>query len=223
MLRKYPFTKKSPMFLISTVLFFVISVMISFVGSLQLGPVNLAVINTALNRGYKPALLMGLGGSLPELFYSAAAFWLADLLLDFPQVMKTVYMIIAPVFVLIGFYLVYTPTRIKEDKTVSGKSAWPLLGGFVLGSLNPMLLPFWVIVIGYLNEWGINANQHLYTQLSFILGTASGAMMLQYSLATLIIRQKEKFKEKFIRYANPVTGIAFILIGIIQFLRVTVF
>ncbi len=48
---------------------------ISFVGSIQVGPVNLTVIQTVLQRRLKDGILVALGGCVPELFYAAAAVW----------------------------------------------------------------------------------------------------------------------------------------------------
>ena len=45
----------------------------SFIGSLQLGPVNLFVIDTALNKNKANAYWVALGGVMPEFMYCALA------------------------------------------------------------------------------------------------------------------------------------------------------
>lgn len=52
------------------ILLFCISAFASFLGSLQLGPVNLAVIQKTLNKGIKLAFFLAAGGCLPEFIYS---------------------------------------------------------------------------------------------------------------------------------------------------------
>ena len=52
--------------------FLVVSV-ISFVGSIHPGTVNLAVVQTTLGHSRRAGLYLALGGSLPELVYSLLA------------------------------------------------------------------------------------------------------------------------------------------------------
>ena len=61
---------------------------ISFVGSLQLGPVNITVIHTVLKRRLKAGLLVALGGCVPELIYAAAAVWAGMWLEKHPDVWR---------------------------------------------------------------------------------------------------------------------------------------
>ena len=47
--------------------------LISFAGSIQLGAVNLAVVQTTLNRNFSAGILVAVGGSIPEFIYSFLA------------------------------------------------------------------------------------------------------------------------------------------------------
>ena len=60
-------------------LLFVVTLVVSFAGSLQLGPANLAVIHTSLTEGPAASWRTALGGALPELLYAGlAAFTVAS-------------------------------------------------------------------------------------------------------------------------------------------------
>ncbi|MBT8326680.1 MAG: LysE family transporter, partial [Bacteroidia bacterium] len=48
---------------------------LSFWGSLQLGLVNVAVIETAISKGRKPAIWLAIGGVLPEIPYTLIAIY----------------------------------------------------------------------------------------------------------------------------------------------------
>lgn len=204
---------------IQFIFFFLLATVISFVGSLQVGPVNLGVMHASINKGYKPALWMGLGGSLPELIYSAGAFWFSDILQNYPQLIKGVNFIVTPALILIGIYLLVKKTTFRKPVEGNKKLTFPFLTGFILGSLNPMLLPFWVLIIEYLKNVGLNVHDQSVYEYGFIVGTAFGAFLLQYVIATLIRRQKEKFEKKFMRYANPVIGVIIILVGLVQLIK----
>ena len=54
-------------------LLFAIAFVASLLGSLQAGPVNLAVLHTTLRQGQRAGLRVAVGGSLPELLYAGLA------------------------------------------------------------------------------------------------------------------------------------------------------
>jgi threonine/homoserine/homoserine lactone efflux protein len=197
--------------------FFIISGVISFFGSLQLGPVNMSVIYTAINKDHRSAVKMAIGGSLPELFYSAAAFWFSDILQQFPMVMTVINYAIAPIFILVGIFLFFQ--KVNTENKESNKSKYPFSAGFILGSLNPMLLPFWIFVIEFLRNYHIYADASLSSVLGFIAGTTSGAFLLLYLVAYYIHRKKKEFRKNFLQNANRITGGVFILIGLAHLYR----
>ena len=69
--------------MIATVLIFTFSSIVSFFGSLQLGPVNLFVINSTLFRNRKTAYYVAIGGCIPEFIYCALAVFANSYLLEY--------------------------------------------------------------------------------------------------------------------------------------------
>jgi hypothetical protein len=66
---KSPFTKS----LNKTMLIFLCTTIISFMGSLQPGPLNMSVVQLSLHDNPKGALKMNVGGCIPEFVYSLLA------------------------------------------------------------------------------------------------------------------------------------------------------
>ena len=107
----------------SIILIFCASCLVSFLGSLQLGPVNLFVINSVLFDTKRTALYVALGGCLPEFIYCGLAVYANNYLLQsdtFHFYFKLVFIII---LIVIGFvFLFKKPSQISfKNENVSSE------------------------------------------------------------------------------------------------------
>ncbi len=208
------------MIVFEALLLFFLTAFISFLGSVQLGPVNITVIRTSLQKHYKSTVFIGFGGALPELIYSAIALKGSEFLTQFPLLINTMLLICIPVFILVGIYLIFHNSKIKYNNDVNlqaPKSIVKSIGlGFGIGLLNPMLLPFWMVVLSTYHQYELMVIPHYLTNISFVLGTAFGAFLLQYLLVVLLKKYNHKFENVLRKYANLVTAWMFILLGIFQ-------
>lgn len=119
-----------------------IATVASFIGSLQSGLVNTAVLADTLRHGKAPARQTALGGALPEILYAGLAFLAADrVLAGTEQWGITPHRITAVVLIGLGLYiaLVMRPFHIKEE--ASAHSGFRK--GFLLALMNPQLVLFW--------------------------------------------------------------------------------
>ena len=209
--------------LLSISLVFIISSLVSFVGSLQLGPVNLFVINTVLYSNKRAAMWVALGGSLPEFLYCGLAVY-ASVFLQQLAVFQLVFkFVFIAVLISIGLVFLFKKTNtVNVDKTIiytKKKAIKYFLKGLSLASLNPQLLPFWLVVYVYFNSINfLKIKSELYN-FSFILGAGCGAFMLLSFLIILVA----KYKVSIIRYSNnkyyfKVLSIVFFIIAIQQLL-----
>ncbi len=180
----------------SILLFFIASV-ISFLGSMQAGPLNLYVLNTALNKNRQTAIYVAIGGIIPEIIYCSLALIALSQVNQFQFLMDALKMIFAVVLLIFAGILwfkkskttdVVTPT-ISNDKSPILKS---VSTGFVIAGFNPQLFPFWLFVLISLDASFDCAVVSLYEKVSFCLGTAFGAFCLQYMLILL----SEKFSAR---------------------------
>ena len=206
--------------ILSAFLIFFLSVFISFLGSVQLGPVNITVIRTAIQKNYTSAIFIGLGGALPELIYSAIALKGTEFLERFPIIINVMFLLCIPIFMLVGIYLIYNNKKINSasfDKTIEPKTLIKsVVLGFSIGLINPMLLPFWMVVLSTYHQYELMVIPHYITSISFVLGTAFGAFLLQYLLVQLLKKFNEKFENTLRKYANLVTAWMFIFLSIFQ-------
>ena len=208
--------------MLSALLILFTSCLVSFIGSLQLGPVNLFVINSVLFSSKKAAFWVALGGSLPEFIYCGLAIY-ASFFLKTSELFlfgfKIMFILILIYIAVIFFFKKPKEAHFTDNsqKHIAKNPMTYFIKGFSLAALNPQLLPFWVFVQIYFNSvklLQIKSNLHHF---SFILGAGLGAFLLLMSLVLLVTKYKHKVK-KYVnnKYYNKILAILFLLIAIQQ-------
>lgn len=159
---------------------FLVATGISYLGSLQLGPVNSEVIRFSMRGRKKDALLTGIGGALPEIPYALLAASLIQYLTLWPWMRQLFAGIFIIVILIMGFRLL-----LKKPKTIAPVSYQvkrsPFFIGFILATLNPQLIFFWsgiLVGLGY-------QELEIPEMIAFSLGAAVGAFLLQYTAMQL--------------------------------------
>lgn len=202
-----------------SLLIFIVTSAISFAGSVQLGPVNLMVIQSVLRRNLKAGLWVAVGGSLPEMIYAAAAIWAGMWLKTHQTVWAILEWSAVPVLLGIGIITFFTPNSPTESSKVTNNSS-SLAKGFFIGLLNPQLFPYWLVVLLQLSNYDILRVQTTADCIAFISGTAVGAFFLLIGVAFLSFCYREKMLEQVKRWnINRFLGILFILLAVGQFLK----
>ncbi len=194
---------------------FVIATLISFAGSVQLGPVNFGTIQTALNKNFKAALLFGFGGSLPELLYSGLAFGSSSLLDQYSGLEVYLKYLTTAILLIFGIVLWFQKASSGNEERYQkpGKQIWL---GMTFGLFNPQLYPFWLIVITNLRSYNIVVDDSLPVIVAFVIGTAAGAFLLQYLVAVVTTRKKEFLYTKLTKNYNKVLGSILMAVALIQ-------
>jgi threonine/homoserine/homoserine lactone efflux protein len=195
------------------VLFVVVSV-ISFLGSVHPGPVNLAVVQTTLSQNRRAGIWLALGGSLPEIAYSVLAS--SGLMLLPQQSSWTTWLPYLPIPVLLGAGLAaFRQKPVLLGQSVTGGHT-PFWKGLTLASVNPQLLPFWSAVWLYLSQAMISGQmlipaKQIASQWVFAGATAAGAFALLLSVAWLTDYQRERVIQYLSNsWINRLTGAGFI-------------
>lgn len=161
------------------IVIFIITALISFLGSVHPGPLNLSVINCSLQQGLKLAIFMILGGILPEIIYSALAITGFDYLKTYPQVFTLARWITVLMLVLMGFFYLF-PNKSKAQKQ---SHFFGFAKGFLLSITNFQLIAFWIFVVIYFDSYNFLSLNSWLKKIAFVLGTAFGAFLLNYVYA----------------------------------------
>jgi threonine/homoserine/homoserine lactone efflux protein len=205
--------------------FFLVICLLSALGSLQPGLVNVAVVQVGLRRGLAASLWLAAGGSLPEVLYAWLALrvhlgldgWLADFILRSP---------LAPwlavgALALGGGYYLYRARR--PDGPVLATAARPvktwaaLAQGLGLALQNAQLIVFWLAVLAYLPRasWLVSPAELASPayQYAFVLGSGLGAFAFLAGLAGLTARLGPRLGQHFGQRASYWSGWLLLLLA----------
>jgi len=196
------------------------SALTSFLGSLQLGIVNVSVMDTTLRKGKKAAFYLALGGSFPEILYCSLACSVGSFFAPNALLLDVFRFLVGIVLLFLAFQLWNAKKvslfSIKSDYAFS-KSWQNFLKGFGLASLNPQLLPFWLLVHLSFSSYDFLAFRDYADYIYFILGAGLGAFILLSSLIWLVHTYRKSIQELIspARYQR-ILAIIFVIIALQQ-------
>ena len=191
---------------------------ISFIGSIQPGPVNLAVVQATLSGNFKAGIWVAMSGTLPEIICTIIALKSQNLLIKNQRLCEVLEMAVIPFFLIIGIYSFYNASKSNTELKAITQSK-QVFSGFIKGILNPQLLPFWVVVLVYLQSFF--SFQSFSSQLSFILGAALGSFLILLIFAWLTNRFQIRLLDLFNRnMIDKVIGLFFIGMSVFQTFRI---
>ncbi len=129
---------------------FVIGLVVSFLGTLPLGVLNVTIMRVSLRQGLRSALQFALACALVELVYSYLSVRLTQSLLVFP-VLKPLTGGIAVVTLLgMGIYYIRKQSVVSSDE----RPMRPFYLGALLSIINVVAFPFWILYTTLLQAKG---------------------------------------------------------------------
>ncbi len=180
--------------------------MVNFIGYVPPGNINLTLVQIAINRGMRQALQFITAFACAEFVFTYiimnAAEWLSaqvhlDTVIDWVMV------------ALFGTLGTITWLHRKKPPETKYSAHAGIKYGLILGFVNPMQIPFWMIAGTYLitHEWIVTSNLAL---IIFSLGSAAGAFLCLFVYGKFAQYIQSKF-ELSTRAIN--TGIAILFFG----------
>lgn len=170
------------------ILTFFVGLIANFIGYIPPGNINLTLTQLTINRGMKQALRFITAFSSVEFFFTFfvmhAARWISqqahiNTIIDWVMI------------VLFGTLGTLTWLNRKNPPKTEYSSQESVRYGILLGFLNPMQIPFWMIAGTYVIAHGWIVSGHL-ALVIFSLGSATGAFLclLAYAKSAVYIQQK---------------------------------
>ena len=200
------------------VLLFIIATIASFIGSLQAGLVNTAVLAHTVQRGPEAGRRMAIGGSLPELLYAGVAYLFANAVLDLLGIgQDRIGTAVGVVLIGMGVYFTFV-FKPRFDPAQMEVKATGVRRGLVLGLANPQLVLFWCGVVLALHAYGIKG-QGLLGMAAFALGAFTGAIILLFQLVKLGQRAVERLRPERLRLLFRAVGVLLLVSGAVAILR----
>lgn len=194
--------------------------LVSFAGSLQLGPVNLAVIRATIQYNLRTGLWLACGGCLPEVIYGFLALHGVMFFEEHPSIFQVLQWSIIPVLWIAGIgLLIKKPSELQKKSLLKSRKV-SFVQGFTLALLNPQLIAFWtVMLLNFQNYELLKITTYLH-KFAFLLGTSVGAFGILYLFAHLANRHRERVFQRLQgnRFNQAIGGIL-ILLGVIQLIK----
>jgi threonine/homoserine/homoserine lactone efflux protein len=184
---------------------FFIGLIANFIGYIPPGNVNLTAVKITINRGMKQVLQFIIAFSSVEFFFTYAimhaAEWLSsqvklDIMIDW--------------FMVVLFSVLGTITWLNRPPKTKDSDSASLKQGILLGFINPMQVPFWMVTGTYVitHQWILTGWWQLGV---FSLGSSAGAFLclLLYAEFARYIQNKLGFSTKVINTAIAILFFAF--------------
>lgn len=201
---------------------FFIGLIANFIGYIPPGNINLALVQITINRGLKQALQFIVAFSCVEFFFTYfimnAADWLS----------QQVHLDTAIDWVMVGLFgtmgVITWMHRKKAPKESKNSSRDSITYGILLGFLNPVQVPFWMITGTYLitHEWIETGKLAL---VIFSVGSAAGAFLCLfiYAKSARYVRDKLDLSNKTINTGIAILFFSFAAYHIVKQLYLHVF
>ncbi len=196
---------------------FFTTLLISFIGSLPFGPINLVLIDLTINYRLRSAYGFALAAALVEIAQSFLALWGSSWL--WQLIHQSIWIKLAGFvfFLILGMVFFF---RKEKGNTLSIENSQKsfFLKGLVVAALNPQAIPFWVIVLTFLSNASIldvTAESPILYIVSFNVGAAFGKLLALLLFG--ILSEYIMVRSSFIRhYINRIIGVILIGIGVFQ-------
>lgn len=177
-----------------------------------IGPVFFALLQTSLEKGFKPAFFLAVGVLLSDGIYITAAYFGIHSFFENENFKHWVG--IAGGFLLIAFGISSILKKSKnfhleEIKNYSLRKS--MLKGFLLNTMNPFVFFFWLGAVGMVS---VKENYSEANVLTFFSSTLATAFSTDVLKAFVAHRIKNFLTPQLILWLNRISGVALIIFGI---------
>ena len=155
-----------------------IGLLVSFIGSLPLGTLNVAAMQISIASGVQAALLFSLGSLLAEMIYVRLSLVAMDWLRKQAKLLRVfdfLTFLLLLVLAASNFYIAFTENG-QSRNLILDSSLPKLLLGFLMSAINPVQIPFWFGWSTVLFSRGLlEANNAQYNV--YIIGIGMGTLL----------------------------------------------
>jgi len=200
---------------VSIFIYFLVALILSFIGSIPIGLITLNITQRTIQDGRKAGLMVAFGATVMEFIYTGVALVSLDFLNANNKITQSIKIAAIIVFFVIGlYYLLKKNSEIPAIKT--DYNYLDFFKGIVIGALNMLIIPFWIFLGLWLKSNGFFFEDQ-FTIFIFSMGAAIGALLafLGYIWLSEYVNTRSK---QISAYTNKAVGILFLGLAIFQLL-----
>lgn len=208
---------------------FSVALIFSFFGSVFLGLVNVAVIDTAIFKSEKSALWLALGGVLPEIPYTLIAIFGTQYVEVLEGYKSQLGIATGIVFIILGLsYVLRKPKKVEHLEISETGAIAHFSKGFLLAIANPQLIFFWSGYLILFQTGTFSSGVPFFSfgesiwdpvKWSFAIGAALGAFLILF----LYTKLSTIFRHKLLKIIGDklsfIIGGVFVILGIITIIK----
>jgi threonine/homoserine/homoserine lactone efflux protein len=201
----------------SSLVHILLGVILSFIGSIPFGTINVTVLESAITRGFRAAFWVVIGAAIIEFLQALISLKFSELLTRNPVTEQIILWLSIPIFIALGIY--FLRQRRVQAREVHGYSHRKgFLKGVIVSALNVLAIPYWIFYGTYLTSiaW-IDPSQDI-NILLFSLGVLAGTITILLTYARLGIYAQAKFS-KITHYITPGVAIFLFVLAGVQVVR----
>lgn len=205
--------------MLTYILIFLSSIVFSFVISIPIGGVNMAVFQATLNSDARSGYLIGFGAIMAEIIYCAIPMFSLGETLQRLGIMTILSVLFIPVLLIMG---IVTIVKAKKEQVSDPetnvkshhRSPWSnIVYGFFLCASNPMTFVFWVGIVAALLE-----KQYIHDawdeKLAWFMGVPVGTWFLYFIFAQIAKITRKRISEVWKARLNIIIGVIFICMAV---------
>ena len=189
--------------------------MLGLVLSIMIGPVFFLLLNTSIKKGFKPAVYLAAGVAISDAMYISICFFGNTLIDSLNAHSIQIGWLGGGLLITFGLIAIFKRTEIITEEIKLPDDSKTLLidtgKGFMMNTLNPFVLVFWIGVITAVNAGQFGGKSFSLFFFIAVLITIFSADLLKSFLAS---RLKKLLTHSVLLWMNRISGSALILYGI---------
>ncbi|MDP6096424.1 MAG: LysE family transporter [Gammaproteobacteria bacterium] len=197
--------------------YFLVGLLVCFVGTIPFGPINLTVVKTTVDLNKTRGLEVALAASLVEILEALVAISFGAVISIYLESSLSIRLFIAIAFIALGIIVLTRKSRVdpindsavEPDYTVS-----QFKKGLIVAALNPQAIPFWVFALAAISQYFVFEYVGIYL-IGFLAGVFAGKLIALYGFIIASNYLKTHVQQSSLM-VNRLLGGILILIGISQ-------
>ncbi len=197
--------------------YLIFGILITAIGALPLGAVNIAVINTTIRENTKKAFTISMAAGIGEVLLVLFALYYSMEISFFIEKNQWIHILIILLFLGIGIYFLSKKNNPIQRSGVTSVKISKLLTGFSLAFFNPPVIIYWIIAISLTNKYlfQLTSETSLLVLFVFFIGVYIGKIGILYLYSkwgNKMIQKQSGSKTKLFH----IIGVALILLSVFQ-------
>lgn len=138
----------------SLLLYFLVGLVVCFIGTIPFGPINLTVVKTTIDLDQRRGMEVALAAALIEIIQALIAISFGRMISAYLDANNLVNVIIAIVFIFLALGVFMR----KRDPVLAGSPAAErsfFFRGLLLATLNPQAIPFWIFALAAISQYTV--------------------------------------------------------------------